>query len=563
MGNDRTNRPGLTVTIIARDEQANLRELLPALTGAADEVIVVDTGSADGTAETARELGAHVVSFPWCDHFSAARNEGLKHVLTSHVLWLDADDRIEPHDLKRVREEALARPGTGIFLLLVNADRDPSLVSSCFQLRVFPNDPRHRFEGRVHEQIHPCLARTGTPSHRLDIAIRHLGYLQPDEVLRKAQRNLCLLRREMEEGGARDINILYHLVKAASRAGEIEEAVRVARRTIASPPPGSPDEVIQALRVLEGQLEFRRGRTQESLRALRDAVHHDPSDPIARYFLGNVLRASGALPEAMEQLAQARGLRVRAGNLPVPVAGLARAIRLELGEIAELLGQPALSSGAYREILQDFPEDAITRRALARSLLAQQNLDDAAPLLSDLSERLPADPESAFLAATLEFLRGDGERARTLYERAEGLDPRGWAAPLHLGHLSLRQGDLPGALAQYSKALSRADLPETRVGMAACQLECGLLEEPLEHLARAVELAGTRPLPAGTEALSGEALFRAGAIELALASFEKELRRRGPDVRILNRVADCYDALGHEQVARMARDKAQELAGTR
>jgi tetratricopeptide (TPR) repeat protein len=99
--------------------------------------------------------------------------------------------------------------------------------------------------------------------------------------------------------------------------------------------------------------------------------------------------------------------------------------------------------------------------------------------------------------------------------------------------------------------------------MAACQLECGLVEESLEHLARAVELAGDRPLPLGTEALSGEAFFKVGAVDLALASFEKDLRRRGPDARILARVADCYDAMGHRDVARIARAKAGELASTR
>jgi tetratricopeptide (TPR) repeat protein len=559
---DTAARPGLTVAIIARDERTNLEELLPSLEGVADEVIVVDTGSTDGTADVARRCGARLVEFPWIDDFSAARNAGLALAATSHVLWLDADDRVERGDLVRIRTEALAHGRAGLFLLLINEDPEPSSVSSCFQLRVFPSDPRHRFEGRVHEQIHAALARTGTPTRRLDIPIRHRGYLDSEEVMRKARRNLRLLRREMDGEGANDLNVLYHFVKAASRAGAIEEGIEVARRTLAAPPPGSPGEVLQALRVLEGQLESRRGRRAEALRAYGAAVGSDPADPVPRFFLGLELRAAGELQEAAIHLEVARHSPVRAGNLPIPVAGLHRAIRLQLGEILELLGRPAEAVAVYGEARRGGIDDAILRRATARALLACGRLAEAESLLRDLPQQMPDDAESHFLAATLEFLRGDAPRARSLYERAEGLDPQGWAAPLHLGHLSLRRGDLPDALAQYSKALSRAELPETRIGMAACQLECGLVEESLEHLARAVELAGDRPLPLGTEALSGEAFFQAGALDLALASFEKDLRRRGPDARILGRVADCYEALGHGEVARIARTKAQELAAT-
>ena len=52
--------PGLTITMIVRDEADNLRELLPGIIEAADDVIVVDTGSADGSADLTRSLGARV-----------------------------------------------------------------------------------------------------------------------------------------------------------------------------------------------------------------------------------------------------------------------------------------------------------------------------------------------------------------------------------------------------------------------------------------------------------------------------------------------------------------------
>ena len=50
------------------------------------------------------------------------------------------------------------------------------------------------------------------------------------------------------------------------------------------------------------------------------------------------------------------------------MAGLARAVRLSLGETLERLGRPADATGAYREILEDLPDDLVARRSLTRSL---------------------------------------------------------------------------------------------------------------------------------------------------------------------------------------------------
>jgi tetratricopeptide (TPR) repeat protein len=551
-------KAGLTAALIVRDERANLEQLLPILTGAIDDIVIVDTGSIDGTIEVARAAGARVIEDAWHDDFSRARNRGLEEVRTSHVLWLDADDRLAREDLPRIREAALARPNTALLLLLINEDPDPHAVTSCFQLRVFPSDPRHRFTGRVHEQILPQLTRSGVTTARLDVPIRHRGYLDPAEVMRKAKRNVQLLRREIEEDD-RNLTALYHFVKAASRTGELEEGARIARQTVANPPPGSPVEVIQALRVLSAQLTLRLGREAEARQLLHQAVEADRSDPLARLFLAQRLRSEGDLAGAFRLLEEARRLPIRSGSLPVPVAGIRRAIRLQLGELCELFGRPADAVYLYKEILEADREDDSAKRACARALLGGGRLEDAAALLNSLLDPAGGDAELALLRATLAFLQGDLERARSFFETVAALDPRGWAAPLHLGHLALRRGDLRGALIHYSKSLACADIPETRVGMAACQLEHGLPQIALEHLARAADQAHGRPLPAGAEALAGEALLLLGLPQPARDALEVHLKRFGPEPRIVSRLADCYREMGEAAAARVGYEEALRL----
>src|SRR5207248_2212994 len=95
-------RPSVSVTMIVRDEEANLPECLRALAGLEVDLVVVDTGSADRTKEVAAAFGARVFDFPWRDDFAAARNEALRHATGAWVFWLDADDRLDDANRERL-----------------------------------------------------------------------------------------------------------------------------------------------------------------------------------------------------------------------------------------------------------------------------------------------------------------------------------------------------------------------------------------------------------------------------------------------------------------------------
>ncbi|MDE3076948.1 MAG: glycosyltransferase family 2 protein, partial [Chloroflexota bacterium] len=93
----RPRRPTISACLIVKNEEANLGRCLRSLKGKVDEVIVVDTGSTDGTVEIARQGGARVAYFPWCDDFSAARNESLKLAASDFIIWIDADEELIEH----------------------------------------------------------------------------------------------------------------------------------------------------------------------------------------------------------------------------------------------------------------------------------------------------------------------------------------------------------------------------------------------------------------------------------------------------------------------------------
>src|SRR5438309_1213713 len=97
--------PFLSACLIVKNEEHNLERCLGSLQGAVDEVVLLDTGSTDRTVEIATAMGARVFYFEWCDDFSAARNESLRHARGEWIIWVDGDDELlmdQPDALRRL-----------------------------------------------------------------------------------------------------------------------------------------------------------------------------------------------------------------------------------------------------------------------------------------------------------------------------------------------------------------------------------------------------------------------------------------------------------------------------
>src|SRR5262249_45735035 len=96
--------PRVSLCLIVKDEEKNLPDCLGPARAAFDESVGADTGSPARTGEVAAGLGAKVVDFPWVDSFAAARNESLRHATGDWIFWLDADDRLDAENRRRLGE---------------------------------------------------------------------------------------------------------------------------------------------------------------------------------------------------------------------------------------------------------------------------------------------------------------------------------------------------------------------------------------------------------------------------------------------------------------------------
>ncbi|QCW50378.1 glycosyltransferase family 2 protein [Nocardioides dongxiaopingii] len=95
--------PDCDLILPCRDEAAALRGLLPRIPDGF-EVIVVDNGSSDGTADVARELGARVVHEP-TPGYGAAIQAGLLAATNPYVSFMDGDGSFDPDELLPLLDE--------------------------------------------------------------------------------------------------------------------------------------------------------------------------------------------------------------------------------------------------------------------------------------------------------------------------------------------------------------------------------------------------------------------------------------------------------------------------
>lgn len=198
----------LSLCMIVRDEEATLGRCLTSVAGVFDEVVVVDTGSADNTREVAAELGARVVDFAWVDDFAAARNASFAQATSDYLMWLDADDVLLPEDrvkllnLKRTLDPQIDAVSMPYFTAFDDAG---NVVASNRRLRIVRRSKNFTWVGAVHEDLVVGEVYTFLDT---DIVVTHR---KPQGDSGLSDRNLRILEKLMSSGQQpRSIDVLNY-----------------------------------------------------------------------------------------------------------------------------------------------------------------------------------------------------------------------------------------------------------------------------------------------------------------------------------------------------------------
>jgi len=293
----------VSLTMIVRNEEANIRDCLLCVRDLVDEIIVIDTGSTDRTREIARELGAKVYEFPWIDDFAAARNEALRHATGDWAFWLDADDRLDEENRARLRQLFASLPETPAAYVIKcecirSAPGDAATVVD--HVRLFPLDDRVRWRHRIHEQILPSLRSVGAEVHWSDVVVQHIGYVDPALRGRKLDRDLRILMLELQELPDHPFT-QFNLGQAYLERSDPLTALRHFRASLTRSAPG--DSITRKLFSMLAHCLRHLDRSPEAVPVLAEGRRHFPED--AELIYGEAqLRLEGGDAAGAERLAR-------------------------------------------------------------------------------------------------------------------------------------------------------------------------------------------------------------------------------------------------------------------
>jgi glycosyltransferase involved in cell wall biosynthesis len=183
------SRPFISLCMIVRDEEPYLRRCLESFQGSYDELIVVDTGSRDGTVEIARQFDARVEQFEWRDDFGAARNYACGLAGGAWIVMPDGDEYLGPEGIGPRVPDMLRQVPERVDKLLIECRTllGEGILTGLVD-RVFRNRPDLRWKYRIHEVIETPRERT---------VMTHDFYLLHDNALKRRQD--MRVSREREE----------------------------------------------------------------------------------------------------------------------------------------------------------------------------------------------------------------------------------------------------------------------------------------------------------------------------------------------------------------------------
>lgn len=306
--------PGtLTLCLVVRDEQELLPACLEAAAVAADEIVVVDTGSTDATRAIAASFGAQVLERPWTGSFAEPRNVALEAASGDWVLFLDADEhlRASAPDLRalltRTWREAFLFPMTSL-----TGDGTTSTVHAA--LRLWRGRADRRYTGRVHERLGGLPTDLPERVELVDLPIVHHGYL--DRIVerrRKVERNLELLSTE-PPGAETSFNLGSEFARAR-RWGAAAGHLDAAWKTVGDAWPEVGFGPLLAARAARARREI--GRIAEAESLLEDAIARLPEYTDLTFELAHCAVARGAAGDAARLLRRC----LDQGDAPPELAG--------------------------------------------------------------------------------------------------------------------------------------------------------------------------------------------------------------------------------------------------
>lgn len=203
--------------MIVKNEEAQLRKCLTTAREVVDEIIVVDTGSADSTKEIALEFADKVLDFPWVDDFSKARNFSFAQATMDYIFWMDADDILLPADQRKLKalKETIAPSVDAVMMKYDTAfDASGNVTFSYYRERLVKRTRAFVWKEAVHEYLEVSGNITCSDVH---ITHNKIKTAAPG-------RNIAIYEKLLDSGENLSTRGIYYYARELKDCGRMEDA---------------------------------------------------------------------------------------------------------------------------------------------------------------------------------------------------------------------------------------------------------------------------------------------------------------------------------------------------
>jgi len=477
----------LSLCMIVRNESQYLAGCLESIQSAVDEIIVVDTGSTDNTRGIAKSYGARLFEFPWCDDFSAARNKSIEPATGDYILWLDADDRVDPQEVKKLKylKATLPRDKSQAYFLTVKSDPRSGSGWEFLQVRIFPNISAARFELPIHEQVSYNLQKAGINLVRADIIIRHIGNPDNETIKKKSERNLRIIEKAL---AANPEDPLMHYQAGRTKAiwQRQKESIEHMKKVMQHPEIQKNNRRIYLeAGMLLGRYYKELGQSHSAVEVYQSLIAEFPENNLLHFYLGECLLDIGRYHEARTELEGTLAKPFKVDFFPLKIDHMQFQQYYFLGKAYQHTGEYQKSREMYLKSLDIRPNHSKSLEALGVLSLEHKQYSEASEYFERAIAR-GAKSDTNYANLGLAYRRQNRlSEAEKAFINALDINPERLEALTNLGYMYLNLKEYQKSLNCFTRA-QRINQDITDIKLVLSEIYFRL--QDLEHLVKECEL---------------------------------------------------------------------------
>ncbi len=515
----------ISLCMIVKNEEAMLAQCLKSVHSLVNEIIIVDTGSTDGTVAIAKQFGARVYHHPWQNNFSLHRNQSLEYATGDWILILDADEELKQQDVEKLKQ-ATRVPDINVLSLSVHNKHIASgeITSFLPSVRMWRRKLNARYEGIVHNELRLPAEEAIL---RVDASIIHYGYgLDWEQMKKKIARSKTLLHQQLEENPN---NYFANFNLAQILRGEHK-----------MPPPEVCQEIIEhAGRAVRNSSSEVPGQRHIHLMALDQIVS-------AYFHLGDYKRAEEVALRALEIDPNYLDPLFQLGHVYAAARDFDRAIKTYEKYIAA--ADAYKPGGETTSFILIHSHDQAAAYFSLGLIHEEMKMDERAEeYFKRVFEYKKEHLDVYTHLAVLRYRQGDCDGARDYAEKRLQSDRTDLTAHFLLAKISQQQGQ-PVVSRKHCLEILAVDASHIKAleTLIALEREAGNVKEALIRIDQllAIEPTNFNALNQRAEVLIGQ-----GQFDRALEIYTRLIENDSNDAELLNNAGNCYFRMADYQQA--------------